>query len=91
MDLWTSPGWPIPWGPCAVVFNPGAKEWFRLEKLSKITESICYPSTANCITKVCPCVLQLPIKAKMAVNKNAKRGRNYVFWDRISCTDILRP
>lgn len=91
MDLWTSPGWPIPWDPCAIVLNPGTTEWFRLEKPPKVTESICYPNTANSITKLCPCVFRFPIDAQMAVNKNTKSGGNYVFWDSISCTGILRP
>lgn len=78
MDLWTSPGWPIPWDPCAVVFNPGAIE-FMLEKPSKITESICYPSTANSITKLCPWVLQFPRNAQMAVDKSTKRGEMTYF------------
>lgn len=69
MDLWTGSRWPIPWDPCAIVFNSRTIELFGLEKPSKVAESNCYPSTASSITKLCPCVLQFPINAQMAVNK----------------------
>lgn len=79
LDLWTSPGWPIPRDPCAIVFNSGAVELFRLEKPSEITESNCYPSTASSITKLCSCVLQFQINGQKVVNKNTKKGEMVYF------------